>query len=80
MCAEDVAEAGCDDLFDEDGFLVGVCPRHAELLMARAVDGRACKRSVCGGAAYGIDAGGGGRIAGVTAPVWEEAFRVEDLL
>ena len=56
ICAEDVAETGCDDLFDEDVFLVAVCPRHAELLMARAVDGRACTGSVCGGTAYGIDA------------------------
>ena len=56
ICAEDVAETGCDDLFDEDGFLTAVCPRHAELLMARAVDGRACTGSVCGGTAYGIDA------------------------
>ena len=56
MCAEDVAETGCDDLFDEDGFLVAICPRHAELVMARAVDGRACTGSVCGGTAYGIDA------------------------
>ena len=56
ICAEDVAETGCDDLFDEDGFLVAICPRHAELLMARAVAGRACTGSVCGGTAYGIDA------------------------
>ena len=45
LCNEDVQamqRAGLGDLFDSELFLTGVCPRHAEMLLSRAVEGRAC--------------------------------------
>ena len=59
MCAEDVAETGIEELFDKDGYLKAVCQRHADMLIARAVEGRACTGAMCGGAgrdATGVDA------------------------
>ena len=43
LCAEDVEEVEGDDgeFYDKAGYLVGICPRHAPLVVARAVEGRA---------------------------------------
>ena len=58
MCAEDVSETGIEELFDDEGYLTAICPRHANMLIARAVEGRACTGAMCGGAdqdATGVD-------------------------
>ena len=49
MCAEDVSETGIEELFDDEGYLTAICPRHANMLIARAVEGRACTgaRGLC---------------------------------
>ena len=56
MCAEDAAEMGDSGLFDEDGYMVSLCRRHADLLIARAVEGRACTGALCGGTGGQSDA------------------------
>ena len=40
MCAEDVEATNCPELFDSRGFLTGVCPKHARVVLARAVEGQ----------------------------------------
>ena len=47
LCAEDVEETDEASLFDDEGYLVGLCPAHAELVLSRAVEGRACTGEVC---------------------------------
>ena len=47
LCAEDVEATDDSSLFDEDGYLVGLCGKHAVLVVAEAVDGRACTGAVC---------------------------------
>ena len=49
LCEEDVEETEDAALFDDKGFLVGVCPKHAPVVLARAVDGRACTGEGCAG-------------------------------
>ena len=49
LCAEDVIATGMEELFDE----VGLCPKHAELVLGRAVEGRACTGTICSGHASG---------------------------
>ena len=38
LCAEDVIATGMEELFDEDGYCIGLCPKHAELVLGRAVE------------------------------------------
>ena len=38
LCAEDVEITDDASLFDEDGYLVGLCGKHAALVMAEAVE------------------------------------------
>ena len=47
FCSEDVEATDDSSLFDEDGYLVGLCGKHAVLVVAEAVDGRACTGAVC---------------------------------
>ena len=50
LCNEDVQatqRAGHGDLFDSELFLTGVCPAHAEAILSRAVEGRACTGEQC---------------------------------
>ena len=44
---EDVEETDEASLFDDEGYLVGLCALHAEMVLARAVEGRACTGEVC---------------------------------
>ena len=53
LCAEDVIATGMEDLFDEDGYCIGLCSKHAELVLGRAVEGRACTGTICSGHASG---------------------------
>ena len=46
LCAEDVIATGMEELFDEDGYCIGLCPKHAELVLGRAVEGRACTGTI----------------------------------
>ena len=47
LCAEDVEATDDSSLFDEDGYLVGLCGEHTVLVVAEAVEGRACTGAVC---------------------------------
>ena len=47
LCAEDVEATDDSSLFDEDGYLVGLCGKHAVLVVAEAVEGRACTGAIC---------------------------------
>ena len=47
LCAEDVAATDDEGLFDEKGYLVGLCPGHAAMVLSRAVEGRACTGEAC---------------------------------
>ena len=47
LCVEDVEETDEASLFDNEGYLVGLCPVHAELVLSCAVEGRACTEEVC---------------------------------
>ena len=53
LCAEDVIATGMEELFDEDGYGIWLCPKHAELVLGRAVEGRACTCTICSGHASG---------------------------
>ena len=51
LCLEDLEETDDDpSLFDDNGFLVSVCHKHANAVMSRAVDGRACTGEGCSAA------------------------------
>ena len=50
LCLEDVEETDDVTLFDDDGFLVSVCSKHASVVLSRAVEGRACTGAGCSGA------------------------------
>lgn len=62
LCAEDVIATGKDEMFDDEGFCVGLCPKHAELVLSRAVEGRACSGSMCSGVAS-EDSGGASSVS-----------------
>ena len=47
LCAEDVEATDDSSLFDDDGYLVGLCGKHAVLVVAEAVEGRACTGAIC---------------------------------
>ena len=47
LCLEDLEETDDPSLFDDNGFLVSVCHKHANAVMSRAVDGRACTGEGC---------------------------------
>ena len=47
LCAEDVEATDDASLFDDDRFLVGLCGKHAALVIAEAIDGRASTGAVC---------------------------------
>ena len=47
LCVEDVEETDDATLFDDKGFLVSVCNKHASAVLSRAVDGRACTGEGC---------------------------------
>ena len=49
LCSEDAAETEDEGLFDEKGYLVGVCPGHAAMVISQAVEGRACTGEACSG-------------------------------
>ena len=51
LCLEDVEETDDPSLFDDNGFLVSVCHKHANnAVMSRAVDGRAYTGEGCSAA------------------------------
>ena len=41
------AEGGSDGLFDEAGYLVGLCEEHAEVILSEAIEGRVCTGALC---------------------------------
>ena len=47
LCREDVEATDDASLFDEAGYLVGLCGKHSALVTAEAVDGRACTGVHC---------------------------------
>ena len=47
LCREDVEATDNASLFDEAGYLVGLCGKHSTLVTAEAVDGRACTGVHC---------------------------------
>ena len=49
LCAEDAAVTEDEGLFDEKGYLVGLCPGHAAMVISQAVEGRACTGDACSG-------------------------------
>ena len=49
LCAEDVEATDDDGLFDDKGYLVGLCPGHAAVVLSQAVEGRACTGEACSG-------------------------------
>ena len=49
LCAEDAAATDDEYLFDEYGYLVGLCPWHAAMVTSQAVEGRACTGEACSG-------------------------------
>ena len=54
LCAEDEEETDEASLFDDEWYLVGLCPAHAELVLSRAVEGASMHRgSVFVGRAFG---------------------------
>ena len=40
-------EGPSDGLFDEAGYLVGLCEEHAEVILAEAIEGRVCTGALC---------------------------------
>ena len=49
LCAEDVEATNDEALFDEKGYLVGLCAGHAAMVVSQAVEGRACTGEACSG-------------------------------
>ena len=49
LCAEDAAVTEDEGLFDEKGYLVGLCPGHAAMVISQAVEGLACTGEACSG-------------------------------
>ena len=41
------AEGGSDGLFDEAGYLIGLCEEHAEVILSEAIEGRVCTGALC---------------------------------
>ena len=41
------AEDGLDGLFDEAGYLTGLCEEHAEVILSEAIEGRVCTGALC---------------------------------
>ena len=79
LCAEDVIATGMEELFGEDGYCIGLCSKHAELVLGRAVKGRACTGTICSGHASGE--GEDSHISKCfSASVWSCSGWVEDLL
>ena len=40
-------EGALDGVFDETGYLVGLCEEHADIMIAEAIEGRVCTGALC---------------------------------